>query len=86
MRKERANQCATESLRTFRATEEFVKRVVDRFADILSTLPSAPDAREEQIDKIRKLGCILWVNTGVLDVNWMEFLRAQCVVDLYDLD
>jgi len=86
MRKGRANQCAKESLLTFRTTEVFVKRAVDRFTDFLFTLPSAPDARQEQIDKIRKLGRILWVNTGVLDVSWMEFLRAQCVIDLYDLD
>ena len=86
MRKERAKQCAKESLLTFRTTEVLVKRVVDRFTHFLSTLPSSPDARQEQIDKIRKLGRILWVNTGVLDVSWMEFLRAQCVIDLYDLD
>ena len=86
MRKERAKQCAKESLLTFHTTEIFVKRAVDRFRDFLSTLPSAPDAREEQIDRIRKLGRILWVNTGVLDVSWIEFLRAQCVIDLYDLD
>ena len=86
MRKERAKQCAKESLLTFRTTEVFVKRVVDRFTNFLFTLPSARDAREEQIDKIRKLGRILWVNTGVLDVSWMEFLRAQCVIDLCDLD
>jgi len=86
MPKERATQCAKESLLTFRTTEVFFKRVVDRLTNFLSTLPSAPDAREEQIDKIRKLGRILSVNTGVLDVSWMEFLRAQCVIDLYDLD
>jgi hypothetical protein len=86
MRKDRAKQCARESLLTFRTTEGFVKRAVDRFQNFLFTLPSAPDAREEQIDKIRKLGRILWVNTGVLDVSWMKFLRAQCIIDLYDLD
>lgn len=86
MRKERAKQCAKESLLTFRTTEVFVKRVVDRFTNFLFTLPSARDAREEQIEKIRKLGRILWVNTGVLDASWMEFLRVQCVIDLYDLD
>jgi hypothetical protein len=86
MRKERAKHRTKESLLTFHATESFVKRVVDRFTNFLFTLPSAPDAREEQVDKIRKLGRILWVNTGVLDVSWMEFLRAQCVIDLCDLD
>jgi len=86
MRKERAEQYATDSLLTFRNTEGFVKRAVDRFTTFLFTLPSAPDAREEQINKIRKLGRILWVNTGVLDVSWMKFLRAQCILDLYDLD
>jgi hypothetical protein len=86
MPKERAKQRAKQSLLTFRTTEVFVRRVVDRFTTFLTTLPSAPDAREEQIYKIRKLGRILWVNTGVLDATWMEFLRAQCVIDLYDLD
>jgi hypothetical protein len=86
MRKERAKQCAKESLLTFRTTEVFVKRAVERFTNFLSTLPSAPNAREQQIDKIRKLGRILWVNMGVLDVSWMEFLRAQCIIDLDDLD
>ncbi len=86
MRKERAKQCAKESLLTFRTTEVFVKRAVERFTIFLSTLPSAPNAREQQIDKIRKLGRILWVNMGVLDVSWMEFLRAQCTTDLDDLD
>jgi hypothetical protein len=86
MRKERAKRCAKESLLTFRTNEVFVRRVVDRFTNVLFTLPSARDARGEQIDKIRKLGRILWVNTGVLDVSWMEFLRAQCIIDLYDLD
>ena len=86
MRKERAKQRAKESLLTFRTTEVLVRRAVDRFTTFLTTLPSAPDARKEQIDKIRKLGRVLWVNTGVLDVSWMEFLRAQCVIDLYDLD
>jgi hypothetical protein len=86
MRKERAKQCAKESLLRFRTTEVFVRRVVDRFTNFLFTLPSTRGAREEQIDKIRKLGRILWVNTGVLDASWMEFLRAQCIIDLYDLD
>jgi hypothetical protein len=86
MRKERAKQRAKESLLTFRTTDVFVRRAVDRFKTFLSTLPSAPEAREEQIDKIRKLGRILSVNTGALDLSWMEFLRAQCVIDLYDLD
>jgi hypothetical protein len=89
MPKERAKQRAKESLLTFRTTEVlFVRRAVDRSTTFLTTLPSqaAPDAREEQIDKIRKRGRVLWVNTGVLDVSWMEFLRAQCVIDLYDLD
>ena len=86
MRKERAKQRAKESLLTFRTTEVFVRRVVDRFTNFLFTLPSARDAREEQIDKIRKLGRILWVNKGVLDASWMEFLRVQCIIDLYDLD
>ena len=86
MRKERAKQCTKETLLTFRTTEAFVKRVVDRFTNFLFILPSAPDAREQQVDKIKKLGRILWVNTGVLDVSWTEFLRAQCIVDVYDLD
>ncbi len=86
MRKERAQQCAKESLLVFRTTEVFVKRALDRFTHFLITLPSAPDAREERIDKIRKLGRIIWVNMGVLDVSWVNFLRAQCVIDLDDLD
>jgi hypothetical protein len=44
-----------------------------RFTTFLTRLPSAPDAREERIDKIRKLGHVLWINRGVLDVSWMEF-------------
>jgi hypothetical protein len=75
-----------ESPLTFRTTEVFVKGVVDRFTNLLFTQPSGCDAREEQIDKIRKLGRILWVNTGVLDASWLEFSRTQCVIDLYDLD
>jgi hypothetical protein len=86
MRKARAHQYADEALLTFRTTEVFVKRALDRFKDFLITLPSAPDAREEQVDKIRKLGRILWVNMGVLDVSWVEFLRAQCIMDHDDLD
>lgn len=86
MRKERAKQRTNETILTFRATETLVRRAVDRFTNFLFTLPSAPDARKQKIEKIRKLGRILWVNTGVLDASWMEFLRAQCVIDLYDLD
>jgi hypothetical protein len=86
MRKTRANQFEKEVLHTFRTTEALAKRVLDRFRHFLITLPSAPDAREEQLNKIRKLGRILWVNMGVLDVSWVEFLRAQCIIDLDDLD
>jgi len=88
MRKASAHQCATRALLTFRPTEYLVDQAVDRFRDYLLELPSAsvPNARKEQVDRIRKLGRILWVNMGVLDVSWQEFLRAQCVVELDDLD
>jgi hypothetical protein len=86
MRKARAHQSSKEALHTFQTTEAFVKQALDRFRYFLITLPSAPDAREEQLNKIRKLGHILWVNLGVLDVCWVEFLREQCIVDLDDLD
>ena len=86
MRKMTANQRTKEALRTFRTTEALVKRALDRFRHFLITLPSAPNAREEQVDKIRKLGRILYVNLGVLDASWMDFLRLQCIVDLDDLD
>jgi hypothetical protein len=86
MRKEKAKQRAKESLLTFRTTEVFVRRAADRLTYFLTTLPSTPDAREEQIVKIRRLGRILLVKTGVLDTSWMEFLRVQCVIDLDDLD
>jgi hypothetical protein len=88
MRKAIAHQCATRALLTFRPSEHLVNQAVGRFRDYLLTLPSAsvPNARKEQIDRIRKLGRILWVNMGVLDVSWQEFLRAQCVVELDDLD
>jgi hypothetical protein len=73
-------------LATFQNTEAFVKRALNLFRYFLTTLPSAPDARKEQLDKIRKLGCILWVKLGVLDTCWVEFLREQCIVDHDDLD
>jgi hypothetical protein len=86
MRKAGANQCAKEALLNFRTTEVFVKRALDRFREFLITLPSAPDTRQEQVDKIRKLGRILFVNMGVLDVSWVQFLRGQCIIDHDDLD
>ena len=86
MRKSNAHRCANRALLTFRPTEMFVNRAVDRFRDYLITLPSVADARQEQVDKIRKLGRILWVNLGVLDTSWQGFLRAQYVIELDDLD
>jgi hypothetical protein len=86
MRKARANQCAKEALLNFRTTEVLVRRALDRFRDFLIALSSAPDTRGEQVDKIRKLGRILFVNMGVLDVSWVQFLRGQCIIDHDDLD
>ncbi len=86
MRKATADRCANYALFTFRPTEEFVNRAVDRFKDYLLAIPSVPDARKEHVDKIKKLGRLLWVRTGVLDVRWQEFLRAQCIIERNDLD
>lgn len=86
MRKATAHQYAKEALLTFRTTEAFLNQALDRFRIYLIALPSAPNARDEQVDKIRRLGRILFVNMGVLDVSWIEFLRSQCIIDLDDLD
>jgi hypothetical protein len=86
MRKPRACERANRALLKFRPTEVLVNRVVDRYKEYLLTVPSAPDARKEHIDKIRKLGRLLWANLGVLDMSWQEFLRAQCVIERDDLD
>jgi len=86
MRKPRACEYANRALLKFRPTEVLVNRAVDRYKEYLLTEPSAPDARKEHIDKIRKLGRLLWANVGVLDIYWQEFLRAQCVIERDDLD
>jgi len=86
MRKQRARELASRALRAFHPTKFVAKQAANRFGEYLTALPCAPEARREQVDKIRKLGSILWVNLGVLDVIWLEFLRAQCVVEVDDLD
>jgi hypothetical protein len=86
MCKARARQRANQALVLFRPTEVFVNRAVDRFREFLLAIPSVPDARKEQIDKIRKLGRLLWLNLADLDATWQEFLRAECVIDRDDLD
>jgi hypothetical protein len=86
MRKPTACECANWALSKFRPTEVIVNRAVDRYKEYLLTVPSAPDARKEHIDKIRKLGRLLWTNLGVLDKSWQDFLGAQCVIERDDLD
>jgi len=86
MRKPRACERANLALLKFRPTEVLVNRAVDRYKEYLLTVPSAPNARKGHIDKIRKLGRLLWANLGVLDMSWQDFLRAQCVIERDDLD
>lgn len=86
MRKPRARECTNRALLKFHPTEVLVNRVVDRYKEYLLTVPSAPAARKEHVDKIRKLVRLLWANLGVLDMSWQEFLRAQCVIERDDLD
>ena len=87
MRKAMARHCAYRALLAFRPTEALVDRMLDRFRQYLLTLPAVSDARRrEHVDKIRKLGLLLWVNVKRLDVSWREFLSAQFVVEHDDLD
>jgi len=86
LRKQRAHEVTSRTLGVFRPTETVVKQAADRFREYLTALSCLPEARQEQVNKIRKLGSILWVNLGVLDAIWLEFLRAQCVIEANDLD
>ncbi|KAH9964991.1 hypothetical protein BC827DRAFT_1186853 [Russula dissimulans] len=86
LRKPRAHEFASRALSIFRPTENVVTQAADRFREYLTALSCVPEARQEQVNKIRKLGSILWVNLGFLDVIWLEFLRAQCVIEVDDLD
>ncbi|KAI0298159.1 hypothetical protein B0F90DRAFT_1669194 [Multifurca ochricompacta] len=77
MCKTKARQYADQALITFRPTEVFANKVVDRFEDALFTLPVVAEARKEHVNKIRKLGGVILANVAILNMSWQGFLRAH---------
>lgn len=86
MRKATVHQFTHRALLAFRPTVALVEQALGRFRRYLLTLPAVSETMQKHVDDMRKSSSILRANIEHFGVSRQNFLSAQFVVELDDLD